>query len=243
MSTVFLAKDVTFPKRTQLYDIPAQDRNHVFSVFGADAQMSAVNLNTLEPNGVLNGSLSFSSEGLLALGSTNSIRFTPGRALSGQACTLMVAFKTLGALGNAGLVNLWSKGSTVSDPLQRRIFLASGGATDKAYDSVPVAQTPSSSRQIQPSTIYLLSMTRGAKGIPSVLRLHAKDGSVLSSSALAESGDAQLNYAADTVFDVGPSITASQTGAYIKGAALWTGLMSETEISAAAKKLYSICYP
>lgn len=237
MTLSIIVPDVRFSRRSQVLNIPAIAKNHVFSVFGADRDRSLMNMNVSEQNAVLVGTADFSKDGVLIKGNTNSVRFKGLRQPSSQGCTLMVVFKTGPVAGDAGLVSLWSEAQQSADPFVRRLFSTTAGGMP-VFNSAPAATTANSNRPLQPNTEYILSMTRAIQGTPSQIRQHNLDGTVAVSSPLPEYVGMSLPYAADTVFDVGLSSSGTQLGVYIRGVALWTGAITETDIAAAAALLY-----
>lgn len=240
MTLSIVVPGVQFPKRTQIYDIPALNRNHVFSVFGASQNRSLVNLNISEVAGVIVGNVAFSSEGANIVGNTNAIRFKGfNKSLNTSACTLMALFKTGPALGDAGVISLWSEATMSADTYARRINTTISGSTP-VYNSTPTPSSTATTRPVAANTEYILSMTRSIQGAASLLRLHNTDGSVALVSPIAEYVGTALPYAADTVFDIGISSSAAQKGVFMKGAALWTGVMTDAEITSAASLMYQI---
>lgn len=241
MTLSIIIPNIRFPRRTQLYDVPSLSKNHVFSVYGEDQEKSLVNLNVSQPDGFVFGSADFSDKGVKILGNTNSIRYPMSRPLSSDGCTLMAMYRTDSTVGDSGIVSLWSTNTTWTDNLNRRII----GLTSKGnpiYSSNPGATDDSSLRPQSGNTEYLISMTRAAKGSPSVLRRHNADGSVAVSSPINENTSTSLTYAADAVFDVGMASTFNQIGVFVKGAAMWTGAMTEAEVVAAAAFMYQVTH-
>lgn len=241
MTLSIIIPNVQFAKRTQLYDIPALDRNHVLAVFGANRDRSLTNLNISKPNGSVVGDVAFAADGARVLSNVNAIRFAGLTNISGQGCTLMAAFKTGPTVSNAGIVNLWGQSLLSGDSLQRRLFTTQAVPTGAVqYNSTPGATDTVESRNIVANKEYLLSLTRGPTGVASRIRLHNPDGSVVLYSPIAELVGPTVPYAADTVFDIGTSSAADQVGVVMKGAGLWSGIMTEAEISSAAALLYQI---
>ncbi|MPS97515.1 MAG: hypothetical protein E2581_03240 [Pseudomonas sp.] len=242
MTLSIITPDIRFPNRTQLYDLPAIEKNHAFAIFGASRDRSLVNLNASQPNGVVVGEVAFTEEGALVLGNTNAIRFELLRAPGSAGCTILVSLKTRQTIGDAGFASLWSKSQLNSDSMARRLYsVIDTGVT--TFNSVPGVTSAASGRVMAASTEYLLSLTRAAKGTPSRLRVHNSDGSVATTHSITEYAGSALPYAADPVFDIGTASSSAQVGAYIKGAALYTGSMSESEISSAAALLYQLTHP
>lgn len=241
MTLSIIVPNVKFARRTQLFNIPALAKNHVFAVFGASREKSLINLNASEPNAVVVGDVAFSAEGARVLGNTNAIRFKGFKVPSSAGCTLMVAFKTGATAGNAGLVNLWSESALGLDGTARRIFTILEGVA--SYNGVPGSTTPNSNRPLLPNTEYLLSLTRAVESMVSQLRLHNPDGSVALSSPIPAFVGPSMPYAADAVFDIGLSPNGAQQGVYVKGAALWSGVMTEADIAAGASLMYQVTRP
>ncbi len=241
MALNIIVPNVVFPKRTQLYSIPSIAKNHVFAVFGENREKSLVNLNATQANATAVGDVAFSSEGLLALGNTNYVRFKLGRAPNFAGCTLFAAFKTRTSIGDAGVASLWSESSMSADANARRIFttLTSGVAN---LGSTPSPTSAAAERAVTPGTEYLISLTRAVKGTPSRMRIHNPDGSVAVIHPITEYTGNILPYSADPVFDLGIATSSAQAGAFIQGAALYSGNMSEAEISAAAARLYQLTH-
>jgi hypothetical protein len=235
-----IVPNVSFSHKVQLYDIPAINKNHVFSVYGSNSVKSLSNLNISQPDGVVVGDVSFTSSGVKVTGNTNSIRYR-GITPSPQGCTMMVMYKTGSTVGDAGMVSLWGESLLSADTLNRRI-LGLTVSSQAVYSSNPGATDSATLRPQVGGTEYLLSMTRAVKGTPSVLRRHNPDGSVAFASPINENTATALTYASDAVFDVGMASMASQTGVFIKGAALWTGAMTDEDITAAAALMYSITH-
>lgn len=242
MTLSIVVPNVTFTRRTQLYDIPALAKNHVFALFGANRDRSLINLNASQPNGILVGEAAFSTDGALVLGKTNALRFKGLRALDGAGCTLMVMFKTGPTIGDAGMASLWSEAQLSADSMARRIYSiwAAGGTS---FNGVPGVTSAASARQMTANTEYLLSLTRAAKGTASQLRVHRADGSVLSTHSITEYAGSVLPYSADPVLDIGSASSEGQVGVYIKGAALWSGAMSEADIASGAALMYQLTRP
>lgn len=242
MTLSIIVPNVTFPRRTQLYKIPALDRNHVFALFGASRDKSLINLNASQPNGIVTGEVEFSAEGLLTLGNSNGVRFKGFKTPNFAGVTMMVAFKTGARAGDAGLVSLWSEVAMAADSRTRRIFV-SGNNGNANYMGIPELLTPLASRTLTPDTEYIMSLTRTIKGTTSQLRVHNSDGSVASFHGITEMTENTMPYATDVVFDVGRAANVAQIGAYVKSAALWSGIMTEAEIAAAAALMYQITHP
>lgn len=242
MTLSIIVPNVTFPRRTQLYKIPALDRNHVFALFGASREKSLINLNASQPNGVVVGEVEFSAEGLFTLGNSNGVRFKGFRTPNFAGCTLMVAFKTGARAGDAGLVSLWSEASQSSDTLARRIYSTVNGGSAN-YNGVPGVLTAMADRLLTPDTEYIMSLTRAIKGATSQLRVHKPDGSVALIHGITELPNTTLPYATDVVFDVGTASNVAQIGAYVKCAALWSGSMTEAEIASGAALMYQVTHP
>lgn len=239
MTLSIIVPNVQFAKRTQLYAIPALDRNHVFAVFGASRERSLNNLNVSKPSGSVVGSVAFAADGVRVLGNVNAVRFAGLTGLSGQGCTIMAVFKTPAVPSIAGVVSLWAQSALAADSLSRRILLAQASPTDPVYyNSSPGATDTIAAKTIAPNKEYVLSLTRGPQGSVSQLRLHNADGSVALYSPITELGVPVMPYAADTVFDIGMSSAANQAGVVVKGAGLWSGIMTEAEIAAAAAFMY-----
>lgn len=237
MTLSIIVPNIRFSRRTQLYTIPALAKNHVFAVFGESRERSLVNLNASEPNGAVVGEVSFTAEGARVSGKTNSIRFKGFKAPSAGGCTIMVAFKTGPVVGDAGLASLWGESSQGSDAFNRRIYTTTSNG-EATYNSTPAANSANNNRPLLPNTEYIISMTRAVQGTPSQLRQHAADGTTSVLSTIAEYVGNALPYAADVVFDIGISSSPSQVGVFLKGAAFWSGPMSDADISAGAALLY-----
>lgn len=237
MALSIVVPDVKFSRRSQVLNIPAISKNHVFAVFGPERDRSLANLNIGEANGIVVGSVEFSADGALVTGNTNAIRFKGLRQPNGKGCTQMAIFKTGPVAGEAGVCNFWSESQQTNDSFQRRIYnaLTNGVAH---YHSFPPANDPVTSRKLLANTEYVLSLTRAVQGTPSVLRLHNPDGSVAMASPINEYVGTNLPYAADVCFDIGVSASSAQVGVYMRAVALWTGEMSEADISAGAALLY-----
>ncbi|HDS1793002.1 hypothetical protein [Pseudomonas putida] len=242
MTLSIIIPNIKFPRRTQLYSIPALAKNHVFSFFGASREKSLVNHNASQPHGIVVGDVAFSADGLLVLGKTNALRFKGLRAPDPAGCTILVAFKTGKTIGDAGLVSYWSEASMFDDSLARRIY-SIWTSTSTTFNGVPGVTSAAAGRVITPDTEYILSLTRASKGNVSQLRVHNPDGSVASTHAITEYAGTTLPYASDVVFDIGTGSSAAQVGAYIKGAALWSGILSEAEIAAGAALMYQVIHP
>lgn len=241
MTLSIIVPNVQFARRTQLYSIPALAKNHVFAVFGASREKSLINLNASQPNGQVVGSVAFSAEGILVLGKTNALRFKGLRTPDAAGCTLMVAFKTGKTSGDAGLVSLWSEATQMDDSLARRIYSIWASGTT-SFNGVPGVTTAVGGRTLVPDTEYVLSLTRAAKGTASQMRVHNPDGSVAAAHAITEYAGSALPYSSDPVFDIGTASSATQVGAYIKGAALWSGSISEADIVAGAALMYQVTH-